>query len=153
MTYSVSLLKIMGTSFATQLLKSDVEPEEKLWRGVLVNAFEDAATNSQERKPSIYKCDAHEWIMSNTTDFYTVCYYAGFEPYVVKERYKIAIMKKLIQFSPRNFAWKKYANQFNKYRACKQPESKSYHRKHLEHLKKAVINATTAFISTLVTVI
>ena len=53
----------MGTSFAAQLLATDVEPEEKLWRGVLCNAIEDAGQKSQERKPSIYKCDAHAWIM------------------------------------------------------------------------------------------
>ena len=141
----------MGTSIATMMLSSDVEPEEKLWRGVLVNAIEDTSTNSQERKPSIYKCDAHAWIMSNVTDFQTVCYYAGFEPDVVKERYKMAIMDKLISFSPKNFAWKKYSNQFNKYRACKHPESKAYHRKHLEHLRNAVVLATTVFISNLVT--
>ena len=41
--------------------------------------------------------------MSNVTDFHQVCYYAGFEPEVVKERYKNAIMKGDIQFSPRNF--------------------------------------------------
>ena len=55
-----------------------------------------------------------------------------------------------IQFSPRNFAWKKYSNQFNKYRNCKEPESKKYHRKHLEHLRKAVDLCTTVFISNLV---
>ena len=77
---------------------------------MLCNAIEDAQQKSQERKPSIFKCDAHAWIMSNVTDFYQVCYYAGFEPEVVKERYKMAIMKGDIQFSPRNFAWKKYSN-------------------------------------------
>jgi len=141
----------MGTSIATLMLRTDVEPEEKLWRGVLVNAFEDAASTSQERKPSIYKCDAHDWIMSNVTDFVQVCYYAGFEPDVVKERYKMAIMNKLITFSPKNFAWKKYSIQFKKYRNCKDPDSKAYHRKHLEHLKNAVILATTVYISNLVT--
>ena len=140
----------MGTSFAAQLLSTNVEPEEKLWRGVLCNAIEDAGQVSQERKPSIYKCDAHAWIMSNVTDFYTVCYYAGFEPEHVKERYKVAIMRGDIQFSPRNFAWKKYSNQFNKYRGCKEPESKKYHRKHLEHLRAAVDMCTTVFISNLV---
>ena len=85
----------MGTSFAAQLLSTDVEPEEKLWRGVLCNAIEDAGQKSQERKPSIYKCEAHAWIMSNVTDFHTVCYYAGFEPEHVKERYKKAIMEGL----------------------------------------------------------
>ena len=49
----------MGTSFAAQLLSTEVEPEEKLWRGVLCNAIEDAGQKSQERKPSIYKCEAH----------------------------------------------------------------------------------------------
>ena len=141
----------MGTSFATMMLSSDVEPEEKLWRGVLLNAIEDTAVVSNERKPSIYKCDAHKWLMSNSKDFVTVCYYAGFEPEVVQERYKLAIMNKLIQFSPKNFAWKKYSEQFTKYRNCKEPESKAYHRKHLEHLRNAVALATTAFISNLVT--
>jgi hypothetical protein len=115
--------------------------KKSLWQGVLVNAFDDAATNSQESKPSIYKCDAHSWIMSNVTDFQQVCYYAGFEPDVVKERYKIAIMNKLISFSPKNFAWKKYSEQFTKYRNCKDPESKAYHRKHLEHLRNAVTSS------------
>ena len=141
----------MGTSFATQLLQSDVDPDTKLWRGVLCNAIEDAQQKSQERKPSIFKCDAHSWIMSNVTDFHQVCYYAGFEPEVVKERYKHAIMKGDIQFSPRNFAWKKYSQQFIKYRSCKDPESKAYHRKHLEHLRKCVDMCTTVFISNLVT--
>ena len=153
MIYSLSLLKLMGTSFAGQLLKTEVEPEEKLWRGVLCNAIEDAGQQSQERKPSIYKCDAHAWIMSNVTDFYTVCYYAGFEPDHVKERYKLAIMRGDIQFSPRNFAWKKYSTQFNKYRGCKEPDSKKYHRKHLEHLRNAVDMCTTIFISNLVTAV
>lgn len=141
----------MGTSIATLMLRTDVEPEEKLWRGVLVNAFDDAASTSQERKPSIYKCDAHDWIMSNVTDFVQVCYYAGFEPENVKERYKMAIMNKLITFSPKNFAWKKYSIQFKKYRNCKDPDSKAYHRKHLEHLRNAVVLATTVYISNLVT--
>ena len=51
MTYSLSLLKLMGTEFAAQLLSTDVAPEEKLWRGVLCNAIEDAGQKSQERKP------------------------------------------------------------------------------------------------------
>jgi hypothetical protein len=134
----------MGTSFAAQLLSTDVEPEEKLWRGVLCNAIEDAGQRSQERKPSIIS------VMSNVTDFYTVCYYAGFEPEHVKERYKMAIMKGDIQFSPRNFAWKKYSEQFTKYRNCKEVESKKYHRKHLTHLRHAVDLCTTVFISNLV---
>lgn len=140
----------MGTSFAAQLLSTEVEPEERLWRGVLVDAIEDAGSKSQERKPSVYKCEAHSWILSNTTDFATVCYYAGFEPEHVIDRYKLAVEKGDIQFSPRNFAWDKYSKQFVKYRECKDNESKKYHRKHLEHLRRAVDLCTTVFISNLV---
>lgn len=139
----------MGTSFAAQLLSTEVEPEEKLWRGVLVNAIEDAGSKSQERKPSVFKCEAHSWILSNTTDFATVCYYAGFEPEHVKEKYIKACKNGDIQFSPKNFAWDKYSKQFKKYRECTDPESKKYHRKHLEHLRKAVSICTTVFISNL----
>jgi hypothetical protein len=62
-------------------------------------------------------------------------------------------MDGMIQFSPRNFAWKKYSEQFIKYRNCREEESKKYHRKHLEHLRRAVDLCTTVFISNLVTAI
>ena len=42
-------------------------------------------------------------------------------------------------------------NQYHKYRDCKEPESKKYHRKHLEHLRRCVSVATTALFTSILT--
>ena len=62
MIYSVDLLKLMGTSIAADIVaENHVCNEQKLWRHVILNAFEDTkALMSAERKASSsQKCDAH----------------------------------------------------------------------------------------------
>ena len=145
----------MGTSFATTILTSEEVPsEEKLWRGVLCNALEDTCIDLNDRKSSVYKLEAHNWIINDSDDFQKVCYWAGFSPEHVKAKYIQAIKRNDIKFTEKQVAWRKYYIQYNKYRQCKEPDSKKYHRKHLQHLRSAVFNATTAlFSSILVSVI
>jgi hypothetical protein len=77
----------MGIEFATISLRTDeLVPEQKLWRGVLVNALEDTLIKQSDRKSSIYKINAHEWIMLSNPNFEDVCYWSGFEPNKVKEK-------------------------------------------------------------------
>ena len=142
----------MGTSFAATMLSTqEIMAEEKLWRGVLCNALEDSCNNQNDRKSSVYKFDAHNWIINDDDDFQKVCYWAGFSPEHVKSKYIQAIEKKDIKFTEKQVAWRRYYVQYHKYRNCKEPESKKYHRKHLEHLRHAVDLCTTVFISNLVT--
>jgi hypothetical protein len=145
----------MGTSFAATMLSTqEIMAEEKLWRGVLCNALEDSCNNQNDRKSSVYKFDAHNWIINDDDDFQKVCYWAGFSPEHVKSKYIQAIEKKDIKFTEKQVAWRRYYVQYHKYRNCKEPESKKYHRKHLEHLRRCVTSATTAlFTSILVSVI
>jgi hypothetical protein len=82
----------MGTSFASVLLNTaHIQSEQKLWRGVLCNALEDASLDQNDRKSSIYKSQAHNWILAKSKDFEEVCYWAGFTPEHVNERYTKAV--------------------------------------------------------------
>lgn len=48
----------MGIDFATIATKSEeILPEQKLWRGVLVNAIEDTLISASDRKSSIIKLE------------------------------------------------------------------------------------------------
>jgi len=141
----------MGTEFATVTLKSDhILPEQKLWRGVLFNALEDSMLNASDRKSSIYKTQAHNWIVNKTDDFEKICYWGGYDPDNVKEKYSEAVLKGDIKFNSKQVAWAKYYKQYLIYKKSKDVESRQYHRKRLEWLRKEVKEATTALISMIV---
>jgi hypothetical protein len=138
----------MGIEFATISLKTEeLLPEQKLWRGVLVNALEDTLIKQSDRKSSIYKVNAHEWIMLFDENFEKVCYWSGFEPNKVKEKYVQAIEKGDITFNLKQIAWAKYYKQYVIYKKAKDIDSKKYHRKRLEYLRNSVKDATTALFS------
>jgi hypothetical protein len=46
-------------------------------------------------------------------------------------------------------AWGKYYLQYKLYKKCQEIESRKYHRKRLQSLKKAVIEATTAVFTSI----
>jgi hypothetical protein len=138
----------MGIEFATISLKTDeLVPEQKLWRGVLVNALEDTLIKQSDRKSSIYKINAHEWIMLSDANFEDVCYWSGFEPNKVKEKYVSAIERGDINFNLKQIAWAKYYKQYVIYKKSKDTESRKYHRTRLEYLRNCVKDATTALFS------
>ena len=138
----------MGTSFASVLLNTtEVPSEQKLWRGVLCNALEDASLEQNDRKSSIYKSQAHNWILAKSEDFATVCYWAGFTPEHINEKYTKAVQNLDITFTNKQVAWAKYYIQYNKYKNSKDPDSKKYHKVRMEQLRKNVIDATTYVIT------
>jgi hypothetical protein len=145
----------MGTSFASVLLSTaEVQSEQKLWRGVLCNALEDATLAQNDRKSSIYKSQAHNWILSKSEDFEIVCYWAGFTPEHINEKYVSAVKNLDVKFTNKQVAWAKYYIQYNKYKNTKDLESKKYHKIKMEELRKKVTLATTyvitsVFISTI----
>jgi len=140
----------MGIDFATIALKNqELLPEQKLWRGVLVNAIEDTLITQSDRKSSIIKLEAHDWIINSGEDFQKVCYWSGFTPEHINEKYIQAIKRGDITFNFKQVAWGKYYLQYKLYKKCQEYESKKYHRKRLESLRKAVIEATTAVFTSI----
>lgn len=140
----------MGIEFAQTILETkEIVSEQKLWRGVLCNAIEDTMQGLSDRKTSIYKMEAHEWIISSDEDFQKVCYWSGFTPEHINEKYIQAIKRGDITFNFKQVAWGKYYLQYKLYKKCQEYESKKYHRKRLESLRKVVIEATTAVFTSI----
>jgi len=141
----------MGTEFAQITLQKDnIIPEQKLWRGVLFNALDETMINLSDRKSSIHKIDSHNWIINKSNDFEKVCYWGGYDPDNVNEKYSAAIQKGTIKFNEKQVAWGKYYKQYLIYKKSTDLESRKYHRNRLEWLRKEVKQATTALISMLV---
>ena len=141
----------MGTEFATITLNNDkILPEQKLWRGVLFNALEDSMLGASDRKSSIYKTQAHNWIVNKTDDFEKICFWGGYDPDNVKEKYCAAVKNGDITFNKKQIAWAKYYKQYLIYKKSTDLESKKYHRKRLEWLRNEVKDATTALISMII---
>ncbi len=55
-------------------------PEQKLWRAVLLQAIEDAFGNNQSQVSIFERRMAVDWMKDFNKDFATVCENAGFNP-------------------------------------------------------------------------
>jgi len=140
----------MGIDFATIAIKTEeLQPEQRLWRGVLVNAIEDTLISQSDRKSSIIKLEAHDWIINNGEDFEKVCYWSGFTPEHIHEKYILAIKRGDIKFNFKQVAWGKYYLQYKLYKKCQELESRKYHRLRLQSLRKVVMEATTAIFTSI----
>jgi hypothetical protein len=85
--YSQDLLKVMGTRLATEFLKERTCNEERLWKSVIATALEDCLNLSGTKNETYRKQDAHKWFIDGGGDFQNVCYMAGLDPLLVRNRY------------------------------------------------------------------
>jgi len=139
-SYSPSLLKVMGIEIASSLIEINKhEPEQKLWQAVLVNAFEDVLCNASDKKSAIAKWQANEWFKnSDEKDFESICYMSGFEPEYVRQRYNLAIKEKKIKFNQRQKAWGEYYKVLVKFHAADTRELKRELKLALENVRQKV---------------
>ena len=114
MLYSVDLLKLMGIKITADIVaENHVCNEQKLWRHVILNAFEDTRALSADRKASLHKTDAHYWI-ATSKDFEQICWWAGWEPDNVRYRYYKALKNGDIKFKRKHFLWYEYDKLFQR---------------------------------------
>jgi len=147
MTYSADLLKLMGIEFAQTILEDkEIASEQRLWRGVLCNALEDTMQTLSDRKTSIYKMQAHEWILKNDEDFERVCYWAGFDPDLIKEKYFLAIKRGDIKFTQRQVNWIKCYKYFEAYKKEKDKDKRKELKKLADKWRLIVANSTTTTV-------
>ena len=68
------------------------DPELKLWRAVLGLAADDAIKDRYKFNEGRNMIDqARTWFLQPTSNFVTVCYYAGYDPGYIKYKMKKAI--------------------------------------------------------------
>ena len=103
----------MGINIAQDVVAQNHQSaDQRLWRHVLLNAFEDARLEQSDRKSSIYKMEAHEWIAADSKDFQTICWWSGWDPEEVRGRYMKAVQKGDVTFNDRQVKWIKYYKKY-----------------------------------------
>jgi len=138
----------MGIDIAKEVVAQNYSSaNQRLWRHVLLNAFEDARLEQSDRKSSIYKMEAHEWIATDTKDFQTICWWSGWDPEEVRTRYMKAVKKGDVTFNDRQVKWIKYYKKYLELKKIPTKEERAPVRKALEKARMAVFNATTTLVS------
>ena len=146
MIYSLDLLKLMGTKIAYDVVSENhVNNEQKLWRHVILNAFEDAKLQAGDRKSSLNKCDAHFWIYSSK-DFEQICWWAGWELDNVRFRYIKALKEGLIKFKRRHFLWHEYNKLFNRLKLIEDKEQRKELRRQVENKRRQIMDADNVYV-------
>jgi len=147
-------LKTVGYRLSRSLVNSnDLSSEEKLWRGVLINAIEDTMIKHSDRKNSIQKGSAHNWIVSNCTDFQSVCDWGDLDYEDVHYSYLLAIKHRRIRFTIRQVMWNKYYLFSKSIQAIKESKVKRQYKGKIRQLRRAVVTSSTDFVSTLYTTV
>lgn len=150
MSISPEFLRKMGYKFARAILSYDsLQPEERLWRAVVVNAVEDCLIVHSDRKSSLIKCRSHNWIMDHDA-FETVCDYGKLDCDTMKSCYVEAVKNRVVKFSMKQIAWYKYDRLYKKMLASERTKRKLY-RIELNKMRPAVVQSSTDFITTLFT--
>ena len=138
----------MGTEIAQDLINETHQcAEQRLWRHVLVNAFSETKLPTSDRKSSIYKMQAHEWIIKDNQDFETICWWSGWDPETVRNQYLKAIRAGEITFNRKQVMWADYYKKYLKLKVANTNEERQNLRAGLEATRLAIFKATTALVS------
>ena len=138
MNISIEILKIMGLNIAEKLVEKSLDPEIRIWRGVISMALEDVLITNQNRTESVLKGDAHDWFCNDSEDFRFVCNQAELEPKYVRLRYLNALEDGKIKFTQRQHLNIKYTKEYEKLRKAKNKEERKRFFKNIEELRKAI---------------
>ena len=146
MLYSVDLLKLMGIKITSDIVaENHVCNEQKLWRHVILNAFEDTRVMSGERKASLNKCDAHFWI-ARSEHFEQICWWAGWEPDNVRYRYYKALQNGDIKFKRRHFLWHEYNVLFQRLKDEVNMDLRRELRRNIENKRRQIMDADNVYV-------
>ena len=136
----------MGTSIASDIIsENQVCNEQKLWRHVILNAFEDLKILAADRKSSLNKCDAHFWI-AKSKDFEQICWWAGWEPDNVRYRYLKALKEGLIKFKRKHYLWHEYNKLFQRLKIEKDIDHRRELRRIIENKRKQISGADNIYV-------
>ncbi|MFM9889755.1 MAG: hypothetical protein ACKVOE_03790 [Rickettsiales bacterium] len=89
--------------------QSFADHEPGLWRAVITQALMDAASQSHKSEARRSRDDAIRWLMSDTSDFETVCDNAGLDPDYVRGRAIQALGRGCTWRLPAGLGWRTQA--------------------------------------------
>ena len=150
MKASNDLLRAIGVDMARIIVdQGTLYPETMLWRCVILNAFEDTFVDHSDRKNSLKKLSAHNWIVSMCDDFKDVCMCAELDPIVVREAYIKAVKNQNIRFTKRQLMWLRYNRLYNRMKNLPDKDKQKFLRKRINQLREDVFATSTEFVSTI----
>ena len=141
------VLRTLGYRLSKTLVHADnLTAEEKLWRGVLLNAVEDVLIKHSDRKNSVQKGKAH-----NCEDFQKVCGWGDLDSEEVLNAYIESIEERRVQFTMKQIMWTKYDNFSKSIHAIKEVKIRRQHKGKIKKFRKSVVESPTYYVSTLYT--
>jgi hypothetical protein len=150
MSSSPYLYKLMGLSFTRSVIDKRLNPEHKLWRAVVINAFDDTMITLSDRKSSVQKIEAHNWILQESRDYREVCEWALLDPEEMKEHYISALKRKVIAFTKKQVRWAEY-NKIYKVLFCDvSVEQKKIIRRRLDELRREIHDTATSYTDSII---
>lgn len=132
MNYSLNLLEILGTRISRELTREQRLPEEKLFQAIILQAFEDALNMGEQKNDAYTKQDSFDWFSTLSDDFDKVCWFANFEPEVIRHKFNELTSKKVIYYTKKQLKWLRYRWLYKEYRRV---ENKFERRKILNEIK------------------
>ena len=140
----------MGLSFTRSVIDKKLNSEHKLWRAVVINAFDDTMITLSDRKSSVQKIEAHNWILQESRDFREVCEWALLDPEEMREHYISALKRKVIAFTKKQVRWAEY-NKIYKVLFCDvSVEQKKMIRRRLEELRREIHDTATSYTDSII---
>ena len=150
MSSSPYLYKLMGLSFTRSVIDKRLNSEHKLWRAVVINAFDDTMITLSDRKSSVQKIEAHNWILQESRDYREVCEWALLDPEEMKEHYISALKRKVIAFTKKQVRWAEY-NKIYKVLFCDiSVEQKKMIRRRLDELRREIHDTATSYTDSII---
>lgn len=77
--------KINNCAQHTAVSAYEVLALQRLWKAVILTAFQDASRTSNKIALLLAKRKASNWLLYNNRDFYQVCDFAGLDPAIVRQ--------------------------------------------------------------------
>ncbi len=140
MNYSLNLLKILGINISRELLREQRLPEERLFQAIILQAFEDSLSVGEHKHDAYCKQDSYDWFTNDTKNFNNVCWFANFEPEIIRGKFNELISKKIIRYTKVQLKWLRYRWLYKQYRATIDKDTRRKilkEIKSIEGLKKA----------------
>jgi tRNA A37 N6-isopentenylltransferase MiaA len=126
------LLEILGTNIARELTREQRLPEERLFQAIILQAFEDALSNGELKQDAYAKQDSYNWFSTISQDFDTVCWFANFDPEIIRNKFNELVRNKTIQYTKKQLKWLRYRFLYKQYREVNTKEER---RKILSEIK------------------
>jgi tRNA A37 N6-isopentenylltransferase MiaA len=106
----------LGINIARELTREQRLPEERLFQAIILQAFEDALSEGDLKQDAYSKQDSYNWFSTISQDFDTVCWFANFDPEIIRNKFNELVRNKTIHYTKKQLKWLRYRYLYKQYR-------------------------------------